>query len=432
MTGKILNVDTLGITPLRRAALSIAEAGLAAIDTETLIRTSVRFDRGTLTVNDAALPVRGRLIAVGIGKCALAAGRALSEIFGNSLTAGIVLTPGEDRGTALVSPRWTTYFGTHPFPSPANVDATRAILGNLKGLTADDVVLFIISGGGSTLLCQPNVMKCEEEAEVLRGLMQEGATINEVNTVRKHLSEARGGFLAQHAYPARVLSLVFSDVPGNSLEFIASGPTVRDTTTVADARRVVERYRAVTPCGWDVALMETPKDARYFENVTNLLFVSNETALRAMTVAAAKAGFTPHLVSDSFTGEAASMGAAIAHTLHGTPPKTALLYGGETTVRALRGSGKGGRNMELALAALPELAPGELVLALASDGRDNSDFAGAVCDTMTGEKAKEGNHDPRTFLAAHDSYHFFRVTGDAIITGDTGANVSDLIVALKA
>jgi glycerate-2-kinase len=429
---RILNAEKLATTPLRYAALAIADAGLVAIDTGALVRANVRFENHTLTVHGVSLPLAGRLIVIGVGKCAYEAARALEEILGDAVTDGIILAPGENLSAVSAHSRFTVFAGTHPLPSEANVGATRAIIERLRGLSPHDIVLFIISGGGSTLLCQPKALRCEEEVEVLRTLMRAGATIDEVNTLRKHLSEARGGFLAKHAHPARVLSLIFSDVPGNALEFIASGPTVKDSTTIGDARRIVERYGVTAVCGWDAALIETPKEDRYFEQVTNFLFASNDVALRAMVESARREGFEPHVVSDAFTGEAAPMGAAIAHTLHGTPAKHALLYGGETTVRALRGSGKGGRNMELALAALTELADGELVLALASDGRDNSDFAGALCDTMTREKAKQRNYDPRTFLDKHDSYHFFETTGDALVTGATGANVADLVIALKS
>lgn len=423
----ITNVAALAKTPLRRAALDIAEAGLAAIDTETAVRRAVRMDGNALFVRDNRflLDPEGGLFVVGVGKCSLEAGRALESILGKRLSGGIVVDVHEGSLGTIAA-----YAGTHPFPSEANILATEKIITLLSGLGERDFVLFVVSGGGSTLLCQPETKRCEDERSILECLFRAGATIQDINVVRKHLSNARGGFLAKYAYPARSASLIFSDVPGNDIAWVASGPTVLDTTTIADAENVLAAHNVEGSCGFRIPLLETPKDAKYFANVKNVLLVSNADALRAMTEKAEREGFTARVVSDEFTGEASAMGEAIAHTLKTVRGRHALLYGGETTVKVTRGSGKGGRNMELALSALPMLSEHELVLALASDGRDNSDYAGALCDTMTMKRANEAGLDPGTFVASHDSYGFFASTGDAIVTGDTGSNAADLIIAL--
>jgi glycerate-2-kinase len=332
----------------------------------------------------------------------------------------------------------TAYQGTHPLPSEQNVEATKKIIELLSGRDEKDLVIFVISGGGSTLLCQPRNHTCAEEAAIFKCLSAAGATIQELNTVRKHISLARGGFLAQYAYPARVISLIFSDVPGNNPEFIASGPTVRDTTSVAEAEKIMEKYGVREKCARlpggqgllpDI-LIETPKNEEYFRKVENILLVSNDVALGAMAEEAKKQGFSPQIVTDVMVGESRNVAGQILESLERSGPKTVLLYGGETTV-TIKGDGRGGRNLELALAALKGIGEGELIMTLASDGRDNGEYAGAICDTITYEAAEKAGLDPEKFLADNDSYGFFGKAGNYILTGDTGSNVSDLVIAIK-
>ncbi|MBI2278462.1 MAG: DUF4147 domain-containing protein [Candidatus Brennerbacteria bacterium] len=431
--GKILNAGTLATTPLRRAALSIAEAGLSAIDTKTAIRTWVRLEDDLLVVRDQRVPLdpAGKFVVVTIGKCALAAARVLEEVFRDKIDDGVVLAPRPLGDSKIGSGKLKIFFGSHPFPTRANMEGTHAIVDFLNGLSERDTVLFVISGGGSTLLCDPARDSCEDETNMLRHFFAAGVDIREINTLRKHLSRARGGWLARVAYPAQVVSLVFSDVAGDDLGSIASGPTVRDTTSVTDAETILEKYNLP-----NLVLTETPKEEKYFARVLNTLFLSNADALQAMAARAEREGFTSRVVTSALAGEASAAGTMIAEKIRAAHSETALLYGGETTVTLLQTHreqvrGRGGRNMELALAALPNLKEGELVLALASDGRDNSDFAGALCDTITMTRAEEKGTDPQAHLAAHNSYRFFEQTGDALRTGDTGSNVADLVVALK-
>ncbi len=425
--GKIKNFAELAVTPERNAALEIAEAGLAAIDTGVVIRKWVKEERGAVSIGDEIIRKEeyDRLFVVGIGKCALDAGAALEVILGDTITDGIILDVREGQLKKI-----RTYAGTHPFPTEANVDATAEIIDLLARCTSKDIVLFIISGGGSALLCQPRNLTCVEETKLLKYLFEEGATIEEINVLRKRLSLAHGGHLAVSAYPARVISLIFSDVPGDDVQYIASGPTVMDTTTIEDAKTVIRKYDLEKHSGFAIELIETPKDAKYFEKVKNIIAVSNTTALRAMEEKARQSGFFPKVVSSVLQGEAREVGMNIVKELRTASPKTVLLYGGETTV-TIKGNGKGGRNQELALGALEALKSGEVMLSLASDGRDDTDYAGALCDTMTKEKAERQKLRAEVFLARNDSYGFFERVGDALVTGATGSNVSDLIVALK-
>jgi glycerate 2-kinase len=428
----IRNRDALATTPARNAALALADAALEAIDTGPAVRRSVVLDGDTLRIagETLALPPAGRLRLVAVGKCASAAAGALVEALGPRLTDGIVLDVAESGGRPPAILR--ALRGTHPMPSAANVAATRAMLEFLEGARPDDVVVCVISGGGSTLLCLPPAGSTfEEEYLVLQALFRAGATIREINTVRKHCSLARGGQLARAARPARVVGLVFSDVPGGALDLVASGPTVLDPSTVADAERVLGRYGLPAACGLArFPLVETPKDRADFAAVRNVVLVSNQVALDAMAAAARRHGLAADVRSATMEGEARAVAAQVLRELRRAPRGTACLYGGETTV-TVRGSGRGGRNLELALAALGDVREDELLLTLATDGRDNGDLAGAIADALTRRDALRAGADPAAHLAANDSYGFFARVPHALETGPTGANVADLIVALR-
>jgi len=426
---KIKNSDNLALNELRRSALKIAEAGLQAIDTEQVIRNTVSVEGDTLVIGGERFSLEGvgRIFVVGVGKCASDAAYALENILGERLIGGVIV----DIKKGAMLKNIIAYQGSHPLPSNENVKASASIVGLLRGLRENDLVIFVVSGGGSTLLCLPQDLGCQEEAQILHVLMAAGATIQEINTVRKHLSLARGGYLAQYAYPAQVVSLIFSDVPGDDIQFVASGPTVKDNTTISDAQAILGKYDVLNKCGIEkCGLVETPKDDKYFEKVKNIVVVSNLVALDGMAEEAKKLGFTPKICATCLIGETRVVAEQIMQELHAAPRKTVLLYGGETTV-TLKGHGEGGRNMEFALSCLQSIADGEVILAIASDGRDNSEVAGAICDIITKEKAAKRNLDAQKFLEENNELPFFRETGDFLMTGDTGSNVSDLLIAMK-
>ena len=308
---RISNYDALAATPLRADMFAVIDAGLAAIDTGEAVRRTVRRDGDTLCIGEktCALHTAERVVLVGVGKCAAAAAAALEPVLGERLARGVVLgtTPAAD----VHFNRIEYIAGTHPIPTDENVQATRRIMDLLSGLSERDIAIIIVSGGGSTLLCQPLGTTCTEEAIVLDALTRGGADIVAINTVRKHLSVARGGGLARAAYPARVVSLIFSDVPGDDLGVVASGPTVLDTTTVADARVVLRVFPDVAATIAH-ALIETPKKEKYFANVDNILLVSNQTALDAMRAAGDTRGYASRIVTATLAGEAREAGAQIA------------------------------------------------------------------------------------------------------------------------
>jgi len=434
----VRNFDVLAKTEARKIALRVAEAGYAAIDTKAAFEKNVRIENDELVVG---LPAEAsaqageirrplaerRIFFVGVGKCAVAAAEAAEKVFGEHLSGGIALDVHNTADERLK--KIEVRVGTHPKPSEQNVAAAKRIVELLEGLGDDILVLALISGGGSSLLCfHDTAMTCIDEDMLFDALTDKGATIQELNTVRKHISYARGGGLAKAAYPAEVVSLIISDVPGNGIEYVASGPTVKDTSTIADAAGILARYGVPLPPG---GLLETPKDEKYFEHVTNELFLTNRTALDAMAAEATRLGYAARIENEAFHGEARELAHDIAEKLHAAPPKTALLFAGESTVTLGEHPGKGGRNQELALAALEYIHDDELILPFASDGKDATEHAGALADELTKEHAAAEGASIPDALVSHASYDFFKKTGDALVTGLLESNVSDLLIALK-
>jgi len=416
----------------------LAEAGYAAINTGAALVRKLKIEDDELTIGDHSYQLLNRRIFfVGIGKCAIAAAGAIEKIFGERLTGGIAFDVSLVEDISLN--KIETFIGTHPLPSEVNERATEHIISLLSQCTENDLVLILISGGGSTLLClPPSPMHCTDESALWSELTTHGTSIQDINTVRKHISSARGGGLAKAAYPAEVLSLIISDVPGNDIEYIASGPTVLDSSTIADAKAVLARSEATA--NMQISFIETPKEQKYFDRVTNLLFLTNQDALKAMKEEATQRGYSAIIMNDNIAGEAQVVGHSILEELHTMPSKTVLLYAGETTVTlaplesnspSASLTGRGGRNQEMTLGVLEDIHGNELILPFASDGHDNSDRAGAIADATTHAHAKELNLSIPGYLARHCSYDFFAATGDALMTGYTESNVSDIIIAIK-
>lgn len=425
----IKNFNKIATSESRKKVLQIAEAGLEAIQTTRVIKNTVRLKEDKLYVKDKIFNLKDfkRIFLIAVGKCSVDAILALEKILGDRLSGGILI----DIRTPPAFKKIVAFRGHHPMPTKENIEATQKIIALLKKLKKEDLVIFLISGGGSTLLCDPAKLSYSEEAKILKTLFETGATIQEINTVRKHISLARGGHLAKYAYPAKVISLIFSDIPGDDLSFVASGPTIKDTTTIADAKKILEKHQVLKRCHLkDCDLIETPKDKKYFQNTENISIVSNKVALEAMFKKAAVLKLKPKICSSCLVGEARKVGQNILSEIRNSPKNTALIYGGETTV-TIKGNSKGGRNQELVLGALLDIKKGETVASLDSDGYDNSDFAGAICDIITRRKAEGAGINPQKHLERNSSYAFFKKIGDFILTGRTGSNVSDLIIAIK-
>jgi glycerate 2-kinase len=381
-------------------------------------------------------PPKGRTIVVGAGKAAAAMAAAVEAHWRGRLEGLVVTRYGHGAPTKSIG----VVEASHPVPDAAGPAAARAILDLVVNLKPDDLVLCLISGGGSALLALPGgqVTLADKQA-INRALLRSGAQIGEMNCVRKHLSAIKGGRLAAAAAPARVVSLIISDVPGDDLSVIASGPTVPDATTLADARAVLEKYRievspAVLKHLADPA-NETPKpgDAR-LAGVSNILIATPQSALEAGARIAERAGFTPLILGNAIEGEARECGIvhagiALQAAGYGQPakPPCAIISGGETTV-TVRGKGRGGRNAEFLLSLAVALGgrAGISALAADTDGIDGSeDNAGAIIGPDTLARAAAAGLDVKARLADNDAYSAFSALGDLIVTGPTRTNVND-------
>ena len=384
----------------------------------------------------------GRLIVVGAGKAASAMARAVEEYYPLERLEGFVITRyGHKLSTECIE----VIEASHPVPNEAGYDATKRMLELLETLTEEDTVICLISGGGSALLTAPNGVTLEQKAALTQNLLRSGATIQEMNAVRKHLSAVKGGQLAQAAAPARVHSLILSDVVGDDLSSIASGPTSPDSTTFEDALGILDHYEINAPearqhfeRGIKGEVEETPKGgSSVFENVTNTVIASNQKSLEAVADFFEERGISAHILSSTVEGEAkevakmhAALAKQVAHYAQPFERPCALISGGETTVSVRDSAGKGGRNSEFALSLALALDGLEEVYALAADtdGIDGSEDNAGVFVTP---KMLEGKkREAKGYLDAHDSYRFFKEQDALLETGATNTNVNDLRVVL--
>ncbi len=435
---------------LRRAAARILEQAVAAVDPYAATSRVVRRTHAGLQVGSRTypLPAGARAVVVGAGKAGAPMARAIEEALDDRLTAGLVAVK-----TGYTAPlkRVRLLEAGHPLPDYAGEAATQGILALVARLNPQDLVICLISGGGSALLPLPRPgLTLADVVRTTELLLRSGATITEMNTVRKHLSKIAGGQLARAAAPARLVTLIVSDIVGSPVDAIASGPTVPDPTTYADALDVLEKYRLtdrVPPAvlntlrrGAAGALAETPKPGDpVFREAQVEVVADNASAARAALAEAGRLGFRPLLLSTSIEGEAREVGrvlAGIARQVAATGDPVArpacIVAGGETTV-TVTGDGRGGRNQELALAAAPALdgLPDVLLVSFATDGTDGpTDAAGAVADGTTAARARARGMDPARHLAANDAYPCLDAIGDLIRTGPTNTNVNDLILIL--
>ncbi len=434
---------------LRRAAARCLEAALHAADPRAAMRRALTLDGHWLVVSGDAYDLNrfAAIFVVGGGKAGAAMAAALEEILGDRISAGVVSVK---YGHKVATSRVRVVEAGHPLPDAASVAAAEEVRALARRAGERDLVFVLISGGGSALLTAPaEGITLEDKLAVTHRLLDAGAPIGELNTVRKHLSRIKGGHLARALAPARSITLMLSDVLGNPLDVIASGPTVPDPTTFDDALDLLRR-RAILDAVPDAAaahleagaagrVPETPKPGDpIFELMRAVIIGDIRQALHAAEAEAREQDFTAVPLSETAEGEAREVGAALgrrakeAHEGRYGPLPVCLLQGGETTV-TVRGHGKGGRNQEVALGAALEIAglPNTLVLSAGTDGTDGpTDAAGAVADGTTLERAGSLGLDPLDALARNDAYPFFAALGDLLITGPTLTNVNDLMLAL--
>ncbi|HXE26660.1 MAG TPA: glycerate kinase [Roseiarcus sp.] len=393
-------------------------------------------------------PPAGRTVVVGAGKAAASMARAAEAHWPaeKPLTGLVVTRYGHGVGPLK---RIEVVEAAHPIPDVAGQMAARRILDLVKGLGPDDLALCLISGGGSALLTLPAPgITLDDKQALNKALLRSGANIHEINCVRKHLSAIKGGRLALAAAPARIVSLIISDVPGDDPSVIASGPTTPDATTLADARAVLERYRLAAPPAVKTLLedpsAETPKpgDPAFARSEARII-AAPQASLEAAAAVACRAGYSPLILGDSIEGEAREVGKVMAGiarqaAVHGqpVPAPCALISGGETTV-TVHGAGRGGRNVEFLLSMAVELDGRPRIFALAgdTDGVDGAEeAAGAILAPDSLERAARLGLNARASLAGNDAHGFFQALGDQVVTGPTLTNVNDfraiLVVAL--
>jgi glycerate-2-kinase len=417
----ITNTKELATTQLRKDALEIIEAGYGSIRVSRIFDEQLQISGSELKVAGQSFPIGSfeHIYVIGFGKASAQAALEVERILTpERITSGFVI----DIATAPLQ-KIVSLVGTHPLPSPQNVEATKKIIDLVSQATDRDLVLTIICGGGSSLLCQPDALSVEELQDIGHALLTAGATIQEINTVRKHTSLVQGGSLAKYAYPATVISLIISDVPGDDLSTIASGPTVLDPTTKEEAEQMAAKFGLP-----HLKLLETPKEPKYFEKVSNVIIASGSRVVDAMAKRATELGYKPNVYSRALSGLANETGPKLASAVQ---PGEALLACGETEVIVTK-PGKGGRNQDVALSGLPHLSESSVIVSAASDGKDNIDVAGAICDGKASRsKAKQLNLDPTPAVTDNRSYQTLKELDDLMYVDKVTANISDFMLALR-
>jgi len=409
-----------------------------------------------MSLRDQILSIGGNTISlgsieniyvIGAGKASAAMGHYVETILGNRIKSGHIVVK---YGHSCKLKRIEVTEAGHPVPDANGLKATKEIIRIAENASGNDLVICLISGGGSALMADlPEDLLPEELYIVNNLLVRCGATINEINCVRKHLSKVKGGQLSRMVRPARLVTFIVSDVVGNPPEVIASGPTVPDPSTFGEALDVINKYNLASDITSGVMRYlnegaagihpETPKPGDpVFEGVLNILAGTNQNALKGAKAEAQKLGFNTFIINDAVQGDVESVSEMIVSTAvsfknnDNIPKPVCLLFGGETTIK-VTSDGMGGRNQHLALSAAMRLQnlPGITFLAAGTDGNDgNTDAAGAIVDSDTVTAALNKNMDPAVYLSEFDTYNFFRKTGGLVKTGPTYTNVMDLLITV--
>lgn len=433
------NGQTSKLKQKREDAIEILHAAIQAVDPYTAVKNTIK--DSTIVCDNTIVDPRifDCIYLVGFGKASVKMAQAICDNF--TINSGVVIT--NDSNAKISHKNIEVILGSHPIPDKESIRGTDKILEIVKQCTKKDLLIVLISGGGSALLCKPRVdlKDLQQTTDLLLG---SGATINEINTIRKHLSHVKGGQLLSYTQ-ATVVSLVISDIVHDPLEFIASGPTYPDSTTFSDALNIVKHYnllekiplsvKQVITKGIQKEIVETPKpNDPLFEKVIHCIIANNSLACTAALHQAEKLGYQPMLLTSSLTGEAKEIGPYLidkALSYESLEHKIVFISGGETTV-TVTGSGRGGRNQEMVLSAVETISQRSIVFAsIGTDGIDGkSDAAGAIADGFTLQRAKQKNLDPIVFLKENNSYMFFKQLDDLFFTGPTGTNVMDIQVII--
>ncbi len=449
MEALIENAESKLDREARRLALEALEAALRAADPKEITKSKVTVKDNTLEIGRRRFDLKEfrHIYVVGGGKAGGNMAEALESILGDRISSGIVNVPYKSGPHKTCKVRLQE--AGHPIPDDAGTRGAREMLHLASNAEKGDLVICLISGGGSSLMPLPRAgITLNDKRLVTDALLKSGATINEVNTVRKHISDFKGGWLAEKAYPATVVNLILSDVIGDPLDFIASGPTVPDSTTFGDAVQVLNEYslwenmprsvKAVLTRGQKGLIAETPKEGdQAFRKVYSIVIGNNRTATLAALSSLRNACLNSLLLTSFLEGEARHVGTlfgSIAKEVYASgsplPKPCGIGAGGETTVSVV-GHGSGGRNQEIALSAALKISglEGVVVASFSTDGIEGpTEAAGALADGKTIARSQKKRLDARKSLANNDSYSFFSKLDDLVFTGLTGTNVNDVSV----
>ncbi|NOY68446.1 MAG: glycerate kinase [Deltaproteobacteria bacterium] len=453
-TGSDLQISFKRPDRLIGHAKKICAAGIASVNAKIAVARACAFKNGRLFIGETGLDltVYDNIYVIGAGKATAAMAAAMEEILSDRISGGIISVKyGHTEPLCRIETRIKMMEAGHPVPDDAGLLAAQKIMKLVSAAGKDDLVICLISGGGSALLPLPaQPVTLVEKQEAIRQLLSCGAAIDEINAIRKHISAIKGGQLARAAWPATLVTLMVSDVVGDPMDVIASGPTVADTSTFSDCLLIMEKYGLVQTLPQSVTHRinagvagkspETPKPGDpVFAETKNLIVAANFSALKAAKDTAESLGYNTIILSSCIEGDtsqAAGFHAAIAKEIkmskNPAPPPACILSGGETTVKIV-GNGLGGRNQEFVLVAAQEIAGQEdiVILSCGTDGTDGpTDAAGAIADGSTISRAETMGLDVGAYLSGNDSYHFFEKTGDLIKTGPTGTNVMDLRIII--
>lgn len=446
----IENAETPELQKIRKVLLEIVNKAIDSAGPSSAMLRKLELEGEKLVVEDKEFDLQntGKIVVVGGGKASGKMAEALEEILGEKITTGVI---NVSEGTASKFDVETIELieAGHPLPTEGSLKGAEKIMDLVSNLTPQDLVICLLSGGGSALITFPaDTITLDDFQETTQLLLKSGASIQEVNAVRKHLSKIKGGQLARAIHPAKSITLIISDVVGDRLDTIASGPTYPDSTTFPDAEEVIEKYELTgqvpegvskhLKSGIEGKTPETPKsEDECFSDASHKIIASNSDAVKAVKGVGRKHEFNVSTLTKTMQGEAREVGSELADIAKkviekGEPVSgpALLISGGETTVK-VKGEGKGGRNQELALSAAINISDLEKVTiaSFSTDGIDGpTDAAGAVADGFTLERAEQLGLDPENYLERNDSYNFFKEIGELIITGPTGTNVMDVTV----
>lgn len=426
LMGFIKNYQTLATNDSRKIVLDLAEEAFASVAPHEVFKKNFILSHDVLSIQHKLYDLKkfDRVSILGFGKGSAGNAQMVEEHLGKYVTEGYVIDVVDHVDFKKL--HYTK--GTHPLPSQTNITFTNHAIEHFQHTTERDLIIIVTCGGGSVLFEEPHTLSLPQITEVNKALLQSGANITEMNTVRKHLSRVKGGGLAKILYPATVVNLIYSDVPGNDLSVIASGPLVKNHSSMDDVKDIIKKYSLDSKVRLSLSdFQETPTESKYFEKVTNILMLSNLTALDAMEKKARKMGITVHVLTDKLQGDAEKLGKKL---IDETLPGQMIIAGGESTIH-VTGSGKGGRNQALVLNALKHIKGNTILASFGTDGWDFIEYAGAIADKATLKKVDDLDLDIQEYIEEDNSNKFFELVGDGIETGHLDSNVSDLYIVYK-